>query len=223
MNSRLLLLCLIIAVSGFLSCKKNSDDLPVSYNSTFIGVTNASADTLNVYQNGTRLNIGSTLLPSGQYTNLLVKAGTNNFQFKKAGSPNTLIDTKITLLDTVAYTLFVAGQSADKVFLLRDTVANDSTAKVRFVNASPDAGSLDFSIANGPVYKSRAFKSATPFISVSPGKVVYSIYRQGIAVPLAMGTLTLTKHTSYTLFTKGLVNGTGTALLGARILITSTN
>jgi hypothetical protein len=223
MNIRVLFLFFSVAIMGFYSCKKTNGDVAVSNSLTYLDVINASADTLNVYQNGTRLNIGSNLLPSGQYANLIVKTGDQNYQFKRSGNPTVIADTKFNLLDTTAYTMFVAGESADKVFLLRDTIVSDTTARIRFVNASPDAGSLDFTIASKPVFKSRAFKSATPFVSVLAGKVVYSIYRQDIGALLASGTLTLAKGASYTLFSKGLINGKGTALLGARMLITSTN
>jgi hypothetical protein len=221
MNIRALFLFCAVAFT-VLSCKKNDGDLVTASKTWPINIINAGADTLNFYQNGTRLNIGSNLLPSGQYRGFDVAIGAQNFQFKKVGHSEILLSAPFTIQDSTAYTLFVAGETADRAFLLRDTIpVVDSTAKIRFVNAAPDAGNLDFTINSLPTYKSRAFKSATPFIKVPSGKVTYSVYRQGVTDPVSSGTITLSPRITYTLFTKGLVKGTGTAVLGTRILVTS--
>jgi hypothetical protein len=220
-------LVFIIAVTGLASCSKVDDDIVVPPTVTTIGVINAGPDTLNVFQRGTRLNSGSNLLPGGQYTNLQVSVGTSPYQFKKVGSPNALIDIPFTIEPLTRYTMFVAGQSADKVFLLRDTFpAPDTvvnTARIRFVNASPVDGTLDVSVGSTFNYKSVAFKSATPFIQVSSGKIALSIRQTGDTTKIAKGTLTLTDRSTYTLFTKGVLKGTGTNSFGARILVTPKN
>jgi hypothetical protein len=215
-----------IAVSLLTGCSKNGSDLIAIQPVTSLNVIDASGDTVNFYQNGTRLNIGSNLLPGGQYTGISVLIGTQNFQFKKAGNPNVLVNAPFTIQELTRYTMFIAGEVTDRVFLLKDTLIRDTVdnvSRIRFVNASPDAGPLDFTISTLPTYKNMAFKAATPFLGVPSGKVFYSVYRQGITTPLASGTLTLTQHYSYTLFSKGLVNGTGTNLLGTRIVVTSSN
>ncbi|HWZ35993.1 MAG TPA: DUF4397 domain-containing protein [Mucilaginibacter sp.] len=217
MSSKAILLIVLVAITGFFACKKDGEKLTGNtYNA--ITLINAGGDTLNVYENGTRINSGSTLLPSGQYRNLEIAAGTQRYQFKKAGNSNTLFETELSMNESARYTMFVAGESADKVFVLQDTIKNDTTAHVRFVNASPDAGNIDFTIGSYPIFKNRAFKSATSFLSVPYGQVFYSMVRQDGSI-LASGTLTLSKGIYYNLFSKGLVAGTGTNRLGARILV----
>ncbi|MES2426594.1 MAG: DUF4397 domain-containing protein [Bacteroidota bacterium] len=221
-----LLILFTIIVIGLTACSKNGDDRIGVNSVTPLNVINASGDTVNFYQNGTRLNIGSNLLPSGQYTGINVLVGNQNFQFKRAGTVNVVANAPLAIQALTNYTLFMAGESTDRVFLLKDTLITDTLANVarlRFVNASPDAGNLDVTIASLPTYKNRTFGSATPFLSVPSGKVFYSVYRQGVTTPLASGNLTLTQHTSYTLFSKGLVSGTGTNLLGTRIVVTPSN
>jgi hypothetical protein len=220
MKVSLSFLVLIVAVTCLVSCSKAGDDIVVPPKITTIAVINAGPDTLNVFQRGTRLNSGSNLLPGGQYGSLQVSVGTNTFQFKKVGSPNALIDAPFTIEPLTRYTMFVAGQSADKVFLLRDTLPKADTTYVRFVNASPVDNTLDITIGNSISYKKVAFKSATMFISVPIGKVTYSIKQTGETKESAGGTLTLANKTTYTLFTKGVLNGKGTSLFGARILVT---
>jgi hypothetical protein len=221
-----LLILFTIIVIGLTACSKNGDDLIVVNPVTPLNVINASGDTVNFYQNGTRLNIGSNLLPSGQYTGINVLVGNQNFQFKRAGTTSVVANAPLTIQALTRYTLFMAGELTERVFLLKDTLITDTLANVarlRFVNASPDAGNLDVTIASLPTYKNMAFKSATSFLGVPSGKVFYSVYRQGVTTPLASGNLTLTAHTSYTLFSKGLVSGTGTNLLGTRIVVTPSN
>lgn len=217
MNTKVILFVVFVAMIGFFACKKDGDQAPTTITNE-ISLINATGDTLNVYENGTRINSGSNLLPSGQYTNLQITAGTQRYQFKKAGNPNTLFETELTLDTPYAYTVFVAGQSSDKVFAIKDTLNNDTTAHVRFVNASPDAGNIDFTIGSYPTLKSRLFKSATSFLSVPKGRVYYSMVMSSGAV-LASGYLTLSAGVSYNLFSKGLIAGKGTSALGARILV----
>ncbi|WP_214071481.1 DUF4397 domain-containing protein [Mucilaginibacter sp. dw_454] len=225
MNNRIIILVVFAAMIGvFYSCKKDGEQLaPVTNN--LITVVNASSDTLNIYENGTRINSGSNLVPFGQYQNLEITAGAQRYQFKKAGNVNTLIDLPLSLNDSSFYSLFVAGESADNVFLLQDVLFVD-TAKgasntfIRYVNASPDAGDIDFTISTYPIFKSCAFKSATSFVEVPAGAVFYSMTRQGESAPFASGNITLSAGVSYTLFSKGLIKGTGANALGARILPT---
>lgn len=219
MNSKIILLIVFAATTGLFSCKKNGEEIStVTQNE--ITLINAGGDTLNVYENGTRLNNGSTLLPSGQYRNLEIIAGDQHYQFKKAGSPNALFDIGLNFDFSSSYTLFVAGQSADKVFVLRDTVVRDTlgSAYVRYVNASPDVGDIDFTIGSLPTVKNLPFKSATSFLSVPAGKVFYAMVKGGTDT-IAAGTLTFNSGVAYNLFTKGLVDGKGTTALGARVLI----
>lgn len=219
MNSKIILWLVFMMMVGVFACKRDGEQLPtVTQNE--ITLINASGDTLNAYENGTRLNSGSTLLPSGQYRNLQITAGNQHYQFKKAGNPDALFDVELNLDFSSSYTMFVAGRSADKVFVLTDSIARDTTgsAYVRYVNASPDVGDIDFTIGNLPTFRGQSFKSATAFLSVPAGKVFYAMVKSG-ADTIAAGTLTFNSGVAYNLFTKGTVNGKGTSALGARVLI----
>jgi hypothetical protein len=216
MKISVILLFFAFAIIGLSACTKVTDDTLVGNRSTLLTVINASTDTLNFYQNGTRLNNTSNLYPFGQLSNLSVIVGDQNFQFKKAGSANTLVNVPFTIKDTTRYTMFFAGESADKIFMIRDTLKIDTFARVRFVNASPV--NVDVAIGSRFSYKNLSFKSATPFIPLVGGKFALSIYQAGTTTLLASGTLTLAKSNLYTLYTKGVLNGTGNNLFGARIL-----
>jgi hypothetical protein len=212
-----------VVVIGLSACTKTGGDLVVTNKSTLLSVINASADTLNFYQNGTRLNNSSNLYPFGLLSNLSVTAGLQNFQFKKAGSPYALVDAPNTIKADSTYTLVFAGETTDQVFLLTDHfLTTGSTASIRFVNASSTVGGLDVTIGDSISYKNRIFKSVTPFVKVAAGKKLLSIYKTGSTTPLIKpGDLTLVAGASYTLYTKGSLNGIGNNVFGARILIST--
>src|SRR5476649_2415028 len=124
MNSRALILVFAGLVIGLLSCKKGNGDVLAAIQTTNLNVVNASADTLNFYGDGTRVNNGSNLYPDGSLGYLTVTSGAQSYQFKKAGNPNALVDVPL-ILDASTlnlqklYSLFIAGETADKVFLTR--------------------------------------------------------------------------------------------------------
>ncbi len=223
MSVRNSFLFFLLITTLLISCSKAEDDVLSPDRSTTITVINAGPDTLNIYQKGTRLNSGSNLLPGGQYTGLQVSVGTTNYQFKRAGMPDVLMEApfNIQLFNNGAFknTLFVAGQSADKVFLLRDSLPAADTTYIRFINASPIEKTLEVSIGNNFKYENVAFKATTPFIPIVNGRVYMSIRQTGDTTQIAKGYLTLTKNATYTLFTKGVLKGIGTNAFGARMLL----
>src|ERR1700761_8956215 len=144
MKVKILILLFAALVTAVISCKKSGDVAPI-VKIAFINIINATQDTLNIYQSGTRLNNTSNLYPSGSLAGLSVVAGTQNYQFKKAGNPNTLMEVPVTTDTLVTHTLFVAGETPDKVFLTQDVLKNDTAnvVKIRFINASPMASNVD--------------------------------------------------------------------------------
>jgi hypothetical protein len=214
MKVKISILVFAALVTAVISCKKSGDIAPI-VKTAFINIVNASADTLNFYQSGTRLNNTSNLYPSGSLAGLVVTVGTQNYQFKKAGSANSLMEVPITIDTLATHTLFVAGETADKVFLTKDLVPDTGkSVRIRFINASPATTNVDVYVGTNFAYKNVAFKSETPYITVSAGANALSIYQAGTTTLLAGGTLTLTSG-PYTLYTKGGITGN---TFGARII-----
>jgi len=71
-------------------------------------------------------------------------------QFKSFGSPVVLMSLALTLDTGKTYSLFVAGRSPNLTFSTIDTLVADTgnLATIRFVNASPDAGTLDVMVGD---------------------------------------------------------------------------
>jgi len=202
--------------------------LPVNP-STYLNVTNATADTLNYFINGTRQNDLSAIYPGGSTYYMYVVSGTQNYSFKKQGSSAVLFSTTYKLDTAVRYSIFIGGESADKTFLVADQLVNDTisnTAAVRFVHAAPAIEPLDFKINTGDtVYlKNYAFKSASPFMLATASTITpdtIRVYQSGTTTPIVDTTFLLEPGESYTIFAKGVLNGKGNAAFGV-VLLTNT-
>ncbi len=235
MNTRLLVLLVGAFIIGFSACKKNNDAPTVALKSN-LNIVNASADTVNFYLNGTRLNNNSNLYPlvsTGYLTNIL--AGSQNFQVKKMFNPvsstvQTLFTIPLKLETGTYYSLYIAGETSDNAFEIRDFTQGhadtllsmtstadtlQTTSLIRFVNASPSTGNLDIFIGDTVKFINVPFKTAANFTLINSGsKKAFSVYKTGTNTPLITGTLVLTPGTAYTVYSKGALNGTNNSAFG---------
>jgi hypothetical protein len=226
MNVRLLALLIIIMI-GLSACGKNND-APAVYPVSAVSFTNASADSVNLYSNGTRLNSTSNLLPGFSTVYYSVNSGQQAFQVKKPFNPQTnsiqtLFSFPLDMQANQAYSIFITDQTAGNAFSTADNLQTDTarnTCLVRFVNASPDAGSLDMTVGTTS-FKNLAFKSASAFMPVNitagasaTGLITIQIFKSGSATPLAQDSVPLSQNSSYTFYSKGKIAGTGNTALG---------
>ncbi|GAB2984264.1 hypothetical protein GCM10027049_22450 [Mucilaginibacter puniceus] len=217
-----ILVLVILTGIGLSSCKKDGDIVVVLPRAD-LNAVNANNYPINVYQNGTRLNNLGSIGTGGQSGYFSVTAGTQQYQVKKAGpdNPGYLISDLALKLDSAkTYSLFVAGDTPDKVFALKDSVPSvpGTQATVRFVNTLPGTTNLDVTIGTTN-YPNKAFGTSTEFIGITSGANSLKIYQAGSTTPLIDQTITLTAGTIYTIFTTGTLAGTGTDKLTARMII----
>jgi len=152
-----------------------------------------------------------------------VLSGIQTYQFKIAGSYNYLFNGYQLKLDTGQYySLFAAGETVDKMFLINDSVtpkASTTQATIRFVNASAETTNLTVSLRDSLTYTNSAFKYASAYSYISSGISTFKVYQAGTATPLISGTITLTASTLYTIVTRGTINGTGQNQLSVSLLL----
>jgi hypothetical protein len=217
-----ILVLVILAGIGLSSCKKDGD-IAVVFPQAGLNTVNANNYAINVYQNGTRLNNLGSIGTGGQSGYFSVTAGIQQYQIKKAGpdNPDYLIsDLPLQLDSGKTYSLFVAGDTPDKLFVINDVVpaAAANQATIRFVNTLPGTTNLDVTIGS-QVLTNTAFKSASAFTNITSGANTLKINQAGSSTPLIDQTLTLTAGTIYTVFTTGTLTGVGTDKFTARMII----
>jgi hypothetical protein len=205
---------LIVGVFGLASCK-NNDEVFKTVTYSAVNVVNASADTLNFYLNGTRQNNASSLYPGGQSGYLGIPTGAENFQFKKPKIATALFSLPLTIKDSTTYSVFLTGETAAGAFsdvdLLDTAGINDELHfRLRFVNAAPDAGALTVTV-DSTSYTNTAFKSISSFLLYGEGPKEVKVFQTGSSTAKIDTTITFEPGTLYTIFSKGLLNGKGTA------------
>jgi Domain of unknown function (DUF4397) len=224
MYTRLLALFLISFSIGLSACKKNND-APSANLTSNLNIINTSADTVNFYLNGTRLNKNSNLYPSGASGYIVVPYGAQNFQIKKIFNPvtntvQTLFSVPLTLDTSKYYSLFLGGETSASAFSTTDDLKADTTnntCMVRFVNASPDAGDLKLTINDTTLYSNNiTFKSAGGFVMIKTGTAKKSIkvYQSGAATYLTSDSVAFAANRLYTIYSKGMLKGTGNLSFG---------
>jgi len=212
---------LFIAIAICLtSCKSNGDVLP-SGKQAQLNLVNTDTTSLNVYQNGARINNLSTISPGGITGYIPVNFGTTIYQVKKDGASNYLIDGYSMKLDTNAfYTLFIGGETADKLFLTPDAHALvGSNALIRFVDAANTTTNFDIYIGSNLSFSNRAFKSFTDFTTIVAGTYLVTVYPHGSATAFLKGSVILSAGGAYTFFVKGIPGTTGLSKFSATLLV----
>lgn len=223
-NRYLTVFFLLLGLMGVEACKNNDNVFPPKV-SAFLNVVNATGDTVNYYLNGTRKNNTSNIYPGGETYYQAVQTGTYTFGVKKAGGYNLISSMPLMLKDSVNYTVYIAGVSGSQSFtsedvLLKDTVPN--TTQIRFVNATPDAGNLDFHAGDTASYTSAAFKGQSAFLQTGYGTKAVKVYQNGSATPLVDTSILFEPGSIYTVYSRGQLNGKGGAKFDVGVALNST-
>jgi len=221
MKIRLPALFLMALIAGLAACKKTYDDAPAVVPTVKLNVINASADTINIYRAGSRLNSTSAILPEFSTAYFDVPEGQQVYEVKKPFNINTNVVQNlfsITLpADTNYYrTLFVTDEKAENAFTVSNifyqdnTTAADSTCFIRLVNSSPGSGSLTMTFGSTTVASNIPFKGHSDFALVSlykdasvTGLTALKLYNAGSSTPFYTDSLSLNSVTNYTIYTLG--------------------
>jgi len=224
--STILIMVIALAV---ISCNANKyADIPKpAGNETSLNIANAGTDTLKFYVNGTLQNLNSYIYPGGASGYITIPDSVQSLNFKKAANKsnynsNYLFSTplRLNIPDSTSHTLFVAGETTDKCFLVKDTTASASGgALIRFVHASPNVPATDVSVGDSVSFKNRSFKSVSGYVPISAGTKKLVVKQAGSSTSLLNNiAITVTPGYTYTLYLKGKVNGTGNSAIGFGLL-----
>lgn len=210
-----------VAVTCWVSCKKNGDAPTKSAGTSLVNIINLSSNNINFYINGNRINNTTTFYPGGTLGYVSVIAGTQNYSFKVDGtSILTPFYNKPFQADTSnGYTFYIAGQTENDVFSGHDTWFPDTGvnlkkyAQIRYVNASSSAGNLKFvlvgktnAIADSSQFDNVPYKTITDFKRITTGVHYIGIYRSAYPQNPKIDTVTISAGKIYTFY------GYGTAI-----------
>jgi len=230
MNYRRSIIFSLLVLCGLSACKQNYAVPNPPGHPPALDVINATADTLDYFINGTRQNNTSDIYPNGATGYAGVLFGTGSYSYKRAGYPAVLFKQSLTLDTSKIYSIFVCGTSSDKIFLNTDdfspVVAIDTMtgkAALRFVNASPNAGNINFVVTAGKAVTNQtgcAFQYVSPFMPLKDTLNDVKVYSTSPLTLLKDTTISLIGGQIYTLFSKGTPGGRGGNAFGV-VLITN--
>lgn len=209
------------------SCSKSASVTPNGYNSQLL-VANLSPDVLpvNLYINNVIQNTAVYRYPNINAYFYLGIIG-QPLQIRGAGGTQEIKVTNSTVTNRNSrYTLIVTGLAADsslRTIFMVDTSLTPPVGrgKLRFVNASPRADSLDV-YANGvKLFKRVEYGKYTDFTSLPAGNYDIKIYAGGdfTTILKEINPVTIQDSRLYTMYTNGLVGRTDTAAFNAGIII----
>ena len=223
MKFRLSALLAIAFIWGLSACKKN-DDAPKVVPQVETLFVNASAEPVNVYRNGSRLNTTATIDTATYTKYYLVPQGQQSYQVKKpfdiaTNSIQTLFSITVPADDYYYHSLFITDENVNDAFPIidkLDTTSKTDTCFIRFVNSSPGSGGLDFAYGNTTQFKDIPFKKAGDFTFVNTATgasasllIALKVFNTGTSTVLATDSVQLSSGSSYTFYTVGKPGTTG--------------
>ena len=153
-----------------------------------------------------------------------VRAGERRVRVNVAGTSTTVIDAQVPFAARRNYSIFAVNQVASiEPLVLDDDLTRPAPGKthVRFIHLSPNAPAVDVAVQGGPVvFANKSFKEYTPFKPLPAGTYDLEVRVAGTnTVALSLPGVRFKEGRIYTVFAKGLLNGTGAQALGAELIV----
>ncbi|MFD1257469.1 DUF4397 domain-containing protein [Mucilaginibacter terrae] len=202
------------------SCKK---DDPYNFEDTIgaeVNFINASPDAgsarlyvEDILRTTTGINYGEA---SGYQKTYL---GDQDVDIRSTTGESTLTSSQVQFDANNRYTFLLVGQNSSLglLYFTDDlTVPGAGKAKVRFVNAAPNATAATLNSATGIVVAQQNFRGIAPSTEVNAGAYVLSVVSG--TTRSATATVNLESGKIYTVYAKGLVGGTGNAAFGVGVV-----
>lgn len=209
---------------GFTACSEDEDPVAPTPNPTAkVMVIHASPDAPGVDLLVDNSVAGSNLTFPNSTGYLEVEAGTRNIKVNVTGTQTTVIGADLNIAANTAYSAFAVNTVANlEPLVLVDNLTAPASGKshVRFIHLSPDAPAVDITLTDGTVvFSNVAFKDVVDFTPLDAAAYNLQVRAAGTTtVVLDLGTVTLQAGKIYTVFARGLLNGSGSQALNASII-----
>jgi hypothetical protein len=157
----------------------------------------------------------------------LISSGKSEFNIFEKGSNQAAAKSVFDLKPKTAYSIYITDiPSKVNLLLTEDDLSRPATgkAKIRFINLSPDAGSLDLSILGDTtaIFTKTSFKSNTAFLQVNPSTAIGFAISDSTKTSVATSPkYRLEQGKIYTVIAKGLKSAADTTTKLAVGMITN--
>lgn len=216
---------------GFLSCSKLDGKYePIQVSGLNIIQASPTTELLDVYVDDRRANQNVDFEYGNKIGYLSAYSGNRVFNVTKKGNATSLKSLTHNLKPQVGYSLFVANTLANiELLILEDDLAKPATgkAKIRFVNLSPDGGSLSLNVGGAAtdLATNKAFKEFSTFEAVDATQSVTLNIKNTTsgAIEATIPGVKLEDGKIYTVYAKGLKANTGDLGFAAKVFLHSDN
>ena len=138
--------------------------------------------------------------------------GQRNFKINPFNASNSLVDTTITFRDGAFYSLFIVNNLPNvEALAVRDSASapSEGKAKVRFINLSPDAGSLQITAndKDSSIFDAGDFKQPSNFVEMDAASSSFVLKPAGSSDELVtVPDIELRPGRFYTIIARGFAN-----------------
>lgn len=138
--------------------------------------------------------------------------GERNFKINPFNASNSLVDTTITFSDGAFYSLFIVNDLPNvEALAVRDSASapSEGKAKVRFINLSPDAGTLEVTAndEDSSLFNAVEFKKPSTFVEVDAASSSFVLRPAGGSDELVkVSDINLRPGRFYTILARGFAN-----------------
>lgn len=205
-------LSVMLLATAFTACKKDKNDDPPVNKTAKVSVIHAAPGSPELFGYLNNVDTKNKTLTYGTALDYVaLAAGKSEYSVKKKDVADPLVKGTIDLTADKSYSLFVVDIPTKlglAIFEDNLTAPAADKARLRFINVSPDAGSLDLAITgtSTPLLANQAFKTGSAFTDVTPGDALnFEIRTNGQAAALAtLANVKIEKGKIYTIWVKGL-------------------
>ncbi len=215
--------------SAISACSDKDNDLV--FPAADLSITHAShdAEALDLFVNEDKVSKDAI-----KFTNttgyLSIYSGKNKFSVKKAGKSDTLKTAELKLDIGEAYSLFIAKvkntENTEEIIdyvLIKDdlTAPKVDEAKIRLVNMSPGVTPLTLSVKDSEsnLFENIEFQKAANFKGLTAKTYSFEIKGANDEVLFSLEDVKIEKGKIYTLWTKGVTNGSGDTEFGVKVIV----
>lgn len=169
----------LVAVT-FSSCLKDLSNSDNPQDVAALNVVNASPGplTVNFFLDNNLVN-GPALGFGQESTYILAAIGNRKFDASSGGTFTSVVADTLSLEKDKYYSVFITGENTALSTVVTEddlTLPESGKAKIRFLNLSPDGGTLSLAIKDGAtLFPGQNYKAVSPFISMDPASVMLQL------------------------------------------------